>query len=154
MDYLSYHILDCVIKEFQLGDVKAQMEAYKLNLQKFRVKVPLTVFCRAKGRRSIKFSSEFKEVVVEFHHPHEMSLECLEQFRINYSTHYNLRDCSMILAGINTINSTFVSTWLISKSIADGLKKSLPRVVFEEHSVSKFSVAGDCVYRHKISGYV
>ena len=152
MDYLSYHLLDCVIHEFQLEDVKVQMEAYKSDVQKFRVKVPLTVFCRAKSRTGIKFSSEFKEVVAEFPHPSGLSLENMEQFRKKYTTHYNLRDCSMILAGVSSHDSSFVSTWLIPQSVVDALKKTLPRVVFEEHSVSKFSVAGVCVYRcHKIS---
>ena len=35
MDHFSYHLLDCVIHEFKLEDVKVQMEAYKSDVQKF-----------------------------------------------------------------------------------------------------------------------
>ena len=153
MDYLSYRVLEYIIHEFQLQKVMVQMETYKSELQKFRMKVPLSIFCRAKNRTSIKVSSEFKDVVAEFPHKAQPSLETVEQFRKQYAAHYKLRDCSVALAGINSHDSSFICTWLIPQSVADKLKKTLPRKVFDENSVSRFSVCGACVYHIK-SRYV
>ena len=154
MDYVSYHVLEYIIHEFQMVAVMVQMETYKLELQKFQMKVPLSIFCQAKNRTSIKFSPEFKNVVAEFPHQTQPSLETVENFRKQYAAHYKLRDCSVALAGINSRDSTFICTWLIPQSVADKLKKTLPREVFEENSVSRFSVSGACVYHyHKKSRY-
>ena len=149
-DHLSYHVLEYIIHEFQMGKVMVQMETYKSELQKFQMKVPLSIFCQVKKRSSIKFSSEFKDVVAEFPHKAQPSLETVEQFRKEYAAHYKLRDCSVALAGINSHGSSFICSWLIPQSVVDKLKKTLPREVFEENSASRFSVSGACVYHDHI----
>ena len=45
-DYLSYQLLEYLIKEFGL-EVQREMEVYKLDLQRFRQKTPLALFCQS-----------------------------------------------------------------------------------------------------------
>ena len=99
-DYLSYQLLEYLIKEFGL-EVKGEMEVYKLDLQRFRQKTPLALFCQNSRRRRRKPSEEFQEMVAEFDWPHEVTLEVVEQFRQEYAPHYHLRDCAMMLAIID-----------------------------------------------------
>ena len=51
MNYLSPQLLEYIADEFKLG-IENEMEAYKKDLQKFRKKTPLTLFCRAQKRRN------------------------------------------------------------------------------------------------------
>ena len=146
MDYLSYHLLDYLVVKFNLEEVKEMMEAYKSDLQKFRVKVPLTQFCKARNKISVKLSSEFKVVVAEFDHSTELKLEDMENFQLKFVSSHNLRHCSMVLAGIDCHNTSIHCSWLIPQSVAENLKKALP---FENHSLLRLSVGGACVYSHR-----
>ena len=49
-NYLSYHLLEHLIKEFELS-IEAEMEAYKHDLQLFRIKTPLKLFCKTQTKR-------------------------------------------------------------------------------------------------------
>lgn len=148
MDYLSYHLLDYLITEFDLEYVKVQMEQYKSDLLQFREKVPLSQFCEVQKQKLIKRLPDFKEVVAEFRWPTDSTLEVVEQFRQKYISHYNLRFFSMALAQITPGHSCFVCTWLIPESVVSKLKNNPNRTILEQF-VSKLSVAGSCVYRYR-----
>ena len=150
MDYLSYHLLDYLITEFDLKQVKVQMEQYKSDLLQFREKVPLSQFCEAQRGKLIKALPDFKEVVAELQWPADSNstLEVVEQFRQKYISHYNLRCFSMALSQITPSHSCFVCSWLIPESLVNELKKNLNRAILEQF-VSKLSVAGSCVYRYR-----
>ena len=148
MDYLSYHLLDYLITEFDLEQVKVQMEQYKSDLQHFREKVPLLQFCDVQKRKLIKGLPDFKEVVAELRWSTDSTLEVLEQFRQKYSSHYNLRCFSMALAQITPGHSCFMCSWLIPESVVNELK-NLKRAMLEQDLVSKLSIAGSCVYCYR-----
>ena len=140
-DYLSYQLLDFIISEFGL-DVVEEMEAYKLDLQRFREKTPLDLFCQSqKRRRRRKPSEEFQEVVAEFDWPHQVTLEVVEQFRQEYAYHYNLRECAMMLANIRP--GSFIVTWFIPESIVKKLKENVPTHVMKKYSVTNLEIAGE-----------
>ena len=130
-NYLSYQLLDHLIKEFRL-DVKSEMEAYKKDLQQFREKTPLTLFCKAQKKRRVKPSEEFHEMVTEFDWPSEVTLEVVEQFREEYAYHYNLRECAMMLALVRP--GSFIVTWYIPQSIVKKLKEDIPNRIMKKYS--------------------
>ena len=139
LDYLSYQLLDFIICEFGLDIVK-EMEAYKLDLQRFREKTPLDLFCQSQKRRRRKSSEEFQEVVAEFDWPHQVTLEVVEQFRQEYAYHYNLRECAMMLAAIRP--GSYIVTWFIPESIVEKLRKNVPNHIFSKYSVISLVIAG------------
>ena len=73
----------------------------------------------------MKFSAEFQELIVEFGLPENVKLEIVEQFRQDYTSHYNLRECAMMIAQVS--QGCFVITWLIPESVVDKLKGNVPR---------------------------
>ncbi|CAI8033784.1 hypothetical protein GBAR_LOCUS19057 [Geodia barretti] len=142
-NYLSYQLLDYLIKEFGLG-VGREMEAYKLDLQRFRQKTPLALFCQSQKRRRRKPSEEFKEMVAEFDWPHEVTLEVVEQFRQEYAYHYKLRDCAMIVAEIRP--GSFIITWFIPESIVKKLRENIPHHILKKYTAVSLEIAGVKVY--------
>ena len=92
---------------------------------------------------------DFREMVAELQWSpgSVMNLEVVEQFRQKYTTHYNLRCWSMVLARVDPGYNCFNCTWLIPVSVVNMLKGNVRRTVFEENFCSKLSIAGDCVYR-------
>ena len=152
-DYLSYHLLDYLVSEFGLEEVKVQMEAYKGDLERFRERTPVAMFCQTQQWRRIQLSPEFQEVCAEFERPdndNDMSLEAVEQFRQKYRAHYCLRDSAITLSGICLGSSTIRVTWFVPQCLTEKLRTELPRVIFKQYRVIKVTIAGSCVYRfHK-----
>ena len=154
MNYLSYHLLDYLGNEFDLVEMKGKMKIYKSDLQQFRKKTPLKLFCRTQKRKRIKPTAEFREMVAEFEWSENVTLEDVEQFREEYITHYNLRECAMLIAQIRP--GSYIITWFILESVVKKLKAKLPREILKKYSVTKLEIAEACVYRscniQKVSG--
>ena len=53
-NYLDPPPLDDLAKKFELEEPKQQMEVYKSDLQQFRMKTPLTLFCLAQRRKRVR----------------------------------------------------------------------------------------------------
>ena len=96
-NYQNYQLLDHLIREFDLEGVKGEMKTYKEDLQLFRKKTPLKLFCQSQKKKYIKPSPDFLEVVVEFDWPDDVTLEVVEEFRQEYANHYSLQECAMML---------------------------------------------------------
>ena len=144
-NYLDPSLLEHLVKMFDLKDVKGEMMAYKSDLQQFRMKTPLTLFCRTQKRKRIKLSPEFQEMVAEFNWPENMTLEDVEQFRQEYASHYNLHQFAMMIAQVRP--GSFIITWYIPESIVDKLRNKVPRRILKKCCVTKLEIAGACVYR-------
>ena len=144
-NYLDPPPLDDLAKKFELKEPKQQMEVYKSDLQQFRMKTPLTLFCQTQKRKRIKLSPEFQEMVAEFDWPENVTLEVVEQFRQEYASHYNLRDCAMMIAQV--YSGSFIITWFIPQSVVEKLKTKVPRAILKKYSVTRLEIAGVCVYR-------
>ena len=142
-DYLSYQLLEYLIKEFGL-EVEREMEVYKLDLQMFRQKTPLALFCQSQKRRRRKPSEEFQEMVAEFDWPPEVTLEVVEQFRQEFAYHYKLRDCAMMLAVV--CPGSFIITWFIPESIVNKLREDIPHHILKKYTVVNLDVFGVRVY--------
>ena len=152
-NYLSYQPLDHLIEEFNLNEMKGEMEAYKEDLQQFRGKTPLTVFCETQNKRQLRLDPEFQEMVAKFDWPDDVVLEVVEQFRQKYAFHYRLRQCAMLLSEV--CPGSFTITWFIPKSIIEKLRANMPRALLKKYSVTELRIAGRCVYRlrkHQVSG--
>ena len=146
-NYLDPPPLDDLAKKFELEEPKQQMEVYKSDLQQFRMKTPLTLFCLAQRRKRMRPPGEFQEMVAEFDWPENVTLEVVEQFRQEYASHYNLRDCAMMIAQVRP--GSFIITWFIPQSVVEKLKTEVPRTILKKHSVTRLEIAGVCVYRSR-----
>ena len=145
-NYLDPSLLDHLVRKLDLNKVKAQMEAYKLDLQKFRTKTPLSMYCQAHKRKRIKLPPDFQEVLAEFswsEHIH-ITLEVVEQFRQEYASHYKLHEFAMMLSEVRP--GSFVVTWVIPQSITEKLEQNLPREILRKYYVTKLMVAETLVY--------
>ena len=150
MNYLSYHLLEHLIKEFELEEEERRMEAYKNDLQAFRETTPLKLFCKTQTKRLIELSPEFKEMVGKFEWPDDVTLEVVEEFRQEIAYHYNLRECALMLAHV--LPGSFIVIWYTSECIAGKLKENIPIDILKKYNTVKLEIAGDCVY--EVSRYI
>ena len=97
-NYLDPSLLNSLVTELELVEVKPDMTTYQSDLQQFRMKTPLNLFCQTHRRKRVKLSPEFQEMVAEFMLPGVMTLEDVEQFRQEYASYYQLYECAMMVA--------------------------------------------------------
>ena len=149
-NYLDPSLLERLVKKFHLEVMKQQIEGYKADLQQFRKKTPLKLFCPKKRRPQ----EDFEELVAEFDWPENVTLEDVEQFRREYASEYSLHECAMMIAKIHS--GSYIITWFIPESVVEKLKAKVPREIFKKYCVTKLEIAGACVYRsrkpQKVSG--
>ena len=144
-NYLDPSLLDHLVRDFNLGEVKGEMETYKSDLGQFRNKTPLTLFCRAQERKRVRLSPDFQEVVAEFDLRNDVMLEDVEQSRQEYASHYGLHEFAMMVAQVRP--GSFIVTWFVPESVVEKLKGKVPRAILKKYSVTKLEIAGTCVYQ-------
>ena len=147
-NYQNYQLLDHLIREFNLEAVKGEMKTYKEDLQQFRKKTPLKLFCESQKKKHVKPTPDFHEVVAKFDWPDDVTLEVVEKFRQEYADHYSLYKCAMILAVM--LPGSFIITWYIPGSIVEKLKVKVPVSILEKYAVTKLEIAGECVYPKEV----
>ena len=144
-NYLDPSLLGHLVRDFNLEEVKGEMEMYKSDLGQFRKKTPLTLFCLAQRRKRVRLSPDFREVVTEFDWLNDVTLDVVEQFRQEYASHYNLHEFAMMVAQVRP--GSFIVTWFVPESVVEKLKGKVPRAILKKYSVTKLEIAGTCVYR-------
>ena len=147
-NYLDPGLLHHMVSELELEEVKGEMEAYDSDLQEFRKKTPLALFCETQKKKKKKCPQDFNEVVAEFNKTsdEDVTLEDVEQFRQEYASHYGVHEFAMMLAQLRP--GCFIITLFIPESIIEKLIESdnIPGEILEKYSVTKLTVAGIIIY--------
>ena len=143
-NYLSYQLLDYLIKEFSLNEVRVQMNQYKQDLQYFLARTPAKLFCQVQTKRKSDPPEGFEEMIAEFTWSENTTLLKVEEFRRQYICHYNLHDCAMLLSFI--FLGSFGVVWLIPHSVVERLKKETDEIFLTKCAVSSLHIAGTTIY--------
>ena len=144
-NYLDPSLLEHLLEHLtmlNLTEVKDELEAYKSDLQEFRMLTTLTMFCQTQRVRHIKPPRNFLNIVAHFEWRENTTLEEVEEFRREYAHHYNLYKYAMMLYRPGSVSVT----WLIPKSIEEKLKKNVPKDIFEKYFITKMEIAATCIY--------
>ena len=157
MNYLSYQLLEYFVHNFHLEEVKSKIEDYRLELQKFRLNTPITLFCEAQPiQGDIEPPPNFQAVKSVFLSDESGSktLEYIEHFKKEISDFYILKPYTMMFAKANLGSLTV--TWFIPESVAKKLSAvEPPKEILRKYSVTDLEISGGCVYRlrrhHKVS---
>ena len=144
-NYLDPTLLEHLVTKFNLNEVKDELEAYNSDLQQFRTKTPLTLFCASQEKRHIEPPQDFRKFVAQFKWPKNATLEDVEKFRKEYAHKYNLHRCAMMLAQIQP--GSVMVTWFIPVSIEEKLKRNVPVEIFKKYSITKVEIAEACIYQ-------
>ena len=142
-NYLAYHLLEHLIKEFSVEEMKGKIKEYKGDLWQFMWDTPLKMFCQAQKKRVI-LPEGFTNLVAEFKWPENMTLAAVEKFRQEYGYHCNLHQCAMMV--IQIFPGSFTVVWGIPESIIEHLRKEVAEVILSTYAVTRLEIAGACVY--------
>ena len=152
-NYLAPDLLDHLIGELtkkheDFNTTASEMTAYKKDLEEFKKRTALVLFCEADPRPLDEDPPPgFRKMVVKFDWPRTATLEDVERFRRRYASNYDLQTCAMMLNSIGT--GSFTVTWFVPVSVVDMLSKKGALSVFKEFSVTSLDIHTStriCVY--------
>lgn len=98
--YLDPSLLEITVRKLNLHEVTDHMQSYKSELQQFRMKTPLFLFCQTQKRRRTEAFPFFREKVSKFYWPKNVTLEDVEEFRQEQASEYNLSICALMVASV------------------------------------------------------
>lgn len=148
--YLSPHLLKHLVGKLPpLKEMEGNMEVYMTNLREFRERTPLDLFCQI-GKEHIEAPKGFQNVVAIFKDvvkfkQSKMTLQDLEDFRLEYGKCYKLREFALMLL-YRVKENSFIVTFFAPASIVKLLQSSIPEEILNEYGVTKLIVSGNCVF--------
>ena len=160
-DYLSPDLLDKLLKELipkesAFKAIGEEMENYKNDLQIFRQRTTLELFCQADTRTECDPPPGFTKIVGEHDWPNTVTLEDVEKFRRRYSQTYKLQRCAMMLQSIRP--GSFTVTWFVPVTVTNILRKKRAVEVYKEFEVSRLDIyvqaTAVCVYQTPVQRQV
>ena len=168
-NYLSPDLLDqlleeLILKESSFEAIGEEMEKYKSDLQKFRQRTTVELFCQADTSTECDPPPEFRKIVVKHDWPTTVTLEdflCpdIEKFPHRYAQAHNLGNCAMMLHRIIG-SGCFTVTWFVPVTVIDILRKkrAVNVMVYKKFGVSRLEIyvqaTAVCVYQTLIQRQV
>ena len=147
-NYLDPSLLGYLVEELDLKDVEGDIDAYKSNLQLFRLTTPLSLFYQTQTPRNITPPPDFRKIKAKFKFTDKATLEDVERFRRMYASHYKVHYFAMMIAQV--LPGSFIISWFIPLSLVDKFKENVPTALLMKYSVLKLEIAGTCVYKDKV----
>ena len=154
-NYLAPDLLDHLIGELtkkheDFNTTASEMTAYKKDLEEFKKRTTLVLFCEADPRSLDEDPPPgFRKMVVKFEWSRTATLEDVEKFRRRYASCYDLQTCcAMMLNSIGT--GSFTVTWSVPVSVVEMLREKRALAVFKEFSVTRLDIHTStliCVYQ-------
>ena len=149
IEQLTQLIKELTLEENSFETVSKRMKTYKTDLQKFRQRTTLQLFCDANTSAEDYPPPGFTKIVTEHEWPAKVTLEYVERFRKRYVHAYNLRKCAMMLNNIGT--GSFTVTWFVPVTVIDILREKRAVKVYKEFKVSRLKIyvqaTAVCVYQ-------
>ena len=145
--YLCYDLLDHMTSTFNLDDVQAELQVYRIDVQHFQQQTTLVEFCGTETMKRV-CPPEFSELVTELLWPDTIKLERVEEFRKEYLQIYHFHNYCMILGFVQLIepSNAFRIHWFVPASATGTLKESNPEQLIERHNICRLEIAGECVF--------
>ena len=151
-NYLCFSLLHGLIEELfernkEFGEIKEEMEKYSQDMQKFRARTTLKLFCQVDyGMLGITQQpcppQGFRNMATEHPWPETVTLKDVEEFRKRFLLIFGLPECAMMVHRIE--NKCFEITWfgVLPPTVLRLLKE--PDII-SLLEVSSVEIDGECV---------
>ena len=144
-NYLSPQLLYHTVNRLDITKAKEQMKLYDKDLETFRNRTPLQLFCQTE-RQYIEPPEELVRVVVKFGNtiPGSPTLQHVESFRQIYARHHKLRDFALILYALKV--GSVIMLVAVPSSVRERLRNEVPNEILTKFGIVQLDIDGECVY--------
>ena len=143
---LLYHLIDVFLNETA---AKQEMAMYDTQLNLFRNRTPLVVFCQI-DPEYIDPPKDFVKIKMKFKKElsNEVTLQHVENFRLKYARHYRLREFALMLFAGKL--GSFIIFFLVPECIIKRLKHNVPHELFKEFCITEVIIAGHILFGERM----
>ena len=153
--YLSYHLLEHVICQYSLEDLRKRMEEFKAEVDLFKEETPLGVFAGVEKKIDSGIPDGFRKLISKHKFSKELFLKEVEKVRVELKNEYRFEDCALMLNDV--LPGCIEIVWLIPKSAAQHVLQvtsTLERGRFHTVMMVRLVFQGECIYEDDVTSEV
>ena len=153
--YLSYHLLEHVICQYSLEDLRKQMEEFKAEVNLFKEETPLGVFAKAEKKVDSKIPDGFKILISNHKFSNNTFLKEVEKVRVELNNEYRFEYCALMLHGV--LAGSIKIVWLIPTSATQHVLQvtsTLERGRFRTIMMVELEFQEECIYEDDLTSEV
>ena len=150
--YLSYHLLEHVICQYSLEDLRQRMEEFKAEVDLFKEETPLGIFAEAEIKLDSKIPDGFRKLDSKHEFSKDSSLKEVEKARVELNNEYRFEDCALRLHDV--LPGCIKIVWLIPTSVSQHVLQvtsTLERGKFRTIMLVKLEFQGECIYEDDLT---
>ena len=153
--YLSYHLLEHVVIQCSLEDLKFQMKEFKTEVDLFKKETPLGVFAEVEKMIDSEIPDCFRKLTSKHMFSKNSLLKEVERVRVELKNEYRFEDCALMLNDV--LPGCIEIVWLIPTSAthhALQVTSTLERGRFRTIMMVKLEFQGECIYEDDLTSEV
>ena len=150
--YLSYHLLEHVVIQCSLEELKIQMKEFKMEVDLFKEETPLRVFADVEKKVVSDIPDGFRKLISKHKFPKDSYLKEVEKVRVELNNEYRFEDCALMLNDV--LSGCIEIVWLIPKSAAEHVlqaKSTIKKGRFRTIMMVKLEFEGECIYEDDLT---
>ena len=153
--YLSYHLLEKLIRDYEMDDLEKKMEEFKAEVMEFMEQTPVKVYAAVQITQHVKMPDDFEQFVTDHKYPKDSPLKCVEDIRRDFGTLYKFEEYALMLNKV--LPHSIKIIWFIPKSIVQHViqvTSTTEKTVFRKLMLMKLECNGETIYEDDLTSEV
>ena len=154
-NYLSYHLLERLICDYEMDDLEKKMEEFKAEVMEFMEQTPVKVYAAAQKSQGVEPPDGFVKFVSHHKYPKDSLLKCVEDIRRKLGTHYKFEEYALMLS--TALPQSIEVVWFIPESVVQHViqvTSTTERAIFRKLMLVKLECNGETIYEDDLTSEV
>ena len=150
--YLSYHLLEKLIRDYKMVDLEKKMEEFKAEVMEFMEQTPVKVYAAAQITQHVEPPDGFVKFVSHHKYPKDSLLKCVEDIRRKFGTQYKFEEYALMLS--TTLPQSIEIVWFIPESVVQRViqvTSTTEKAIFRKLMLMKLECNGQTIYEDDLT---
>ena len=153
--YLSYHLLEKLIRDYEMDDLEKKMEEFKAEVMEFMEQTPVKVYAAAQISQDVESPDSFVKFVSYHKYPKDSLLKCVKDIRRKFSTEYKFEEYALMLSA--ALPQSIEIVWFIPESVVQHViqvTSTTEKAIFRKLMLIKLECNGETIYEDDLTSEV
>ena len=149
--YLSYHLLEKLIRDYEMDDLEKKMEEFKAEVMEFMEETPVKVYAAAQIT-DVETPNGFVKFVSYHKYPKHSLLKCVEDIRRKFGTQYKFEEYALMLS--TALPQSIEIVWFIPESVVQHVVQvtsTVETATFRKLMLMKIECNGKTIYEDDLT---
>ena len=145
--YLSYHLLERLIHDYEMDDLEKKMEEFKAEVMEFMEQTPVKVYAAAQISQDVEPPDDFVKFVSHHKYPKDSLLKCVVDLRRKLGTQYKFEEYALMLS--TALPHSIKIVWFIPESVVQHViqvTSTTEKAIFRRLMLIKLECNGETIY--------